>query len=217
MSAPEVMDRETKAAEALRTWAASKPGVTRLIPRQLSRNEVGPFGRRRGGAAGPTPSEMRLGLAEGAGDLAWETRYRGTIPLPRWERPSDEAALRAATERRINRFLRGRFGSDAPDFAYRGTSAQAAAAILGTCETCRVSPRPGEDEPEHQPWCPEVGGWWCLRCRAWSSGATCHGCERRREDATTWSHYGACPACREALLDGNGETAWCSCGWREGE
>jgi hypothetical protein len=219
------------AAAALRAWAESKPGVSRITPRQLGRGERGPFGRYRGGDFGPSPFEIRYGLAEGVEDSCSPVT---TISRPL---PDDCAALRAfltceipaplppwERAERINKLRRQRMSGPVLTNRLRLasqaalTSRQAAAALLGTCETCAETPGPDQDEPIHQPWCPEVGGWWCNACQAWSARASCDTCERPRAEAEVWSPYTACPACGGELdRDPQGEPASCQCGWREGE
>ncbi len=268
------------AAEALRAWAESKPGVSRITPRQLGRGERGPFGRYRGGDFGPSPFEIRYGLAEGVEDsfspvttisrplpddcaaLRAFLTCEIPAPLPPWER-AGRVAVRFATRRllagggeaddvatillghvpighgsrsshhqavktflaeaagrpsetAVNQMLREQFGVDAPIFAYSSQSRQAAVALLGTCESCGETPGPDQDEPIHQPWCPEVGGWWCNACQSWSASAKCD-CGRPRAEAETWSPYATCPACGRVLDDNpQGTPETCPCGWEEG-
>lgn len=221
------MSPEVQALVALRTWAESKPGVARVIPRELRRGERGPFGRYRGGDGGQTPFEISKGLAEGVHELDpvtainrpqlgdCTTLRRCEIPaaLPPWER-----AGRIAMRGTVRASLAG--GDDFGRMVESaGFSRQAAIAILGMCDTCGELPGRGEDEPTHQPWCPEVGGWWCNACQSWSGASVrCSTCCRQKSEARDWSPYRNCPACDLRLPeDCHRELASCSCGWKEGE
>lgn len=229
------MSPETQALVALRSWAHAKPGVVRIVPRVLARCEMGPFGRYRGGDGGPSPSEHLMGLAEGVSEtlspvsainrprdgdcviLRKCTSWEIPAPLPRWERPG-RAAVREAV-----RSLLAETGTveDIAVLLDRAviSSQRAACVILGACETCGEIPGPGQEEPIHQPWCPEVGGWWCNACQSWSgAGVRCSTCYRHKSEAQDWSPYSNCPACDARLPeDTQGELASCACGWKEGE
>lgn len=204
---------EGRARVALRAWAGSKPGVQRIVPQALRRGERGRFGRYRAGDGGSSPFEFRMGLAEGA-DTLIDLFLDESLPVLRWER-RDYPAHFAARMRRIQESGRGGAGP-----AGGGSeSLAAAAALLGTCETCRETPATDDGEPKHQPWCPEAGGWWCCACRAWCNEGSveCATCRRAKDRAELWSPYQSCPACGNDLEDTQGELAACRCGWEEGE